>query len=564
MKKLVLFLIMLSVFSAVVFAAEKSVSGIVVNSAGNPVAGIAVYLIESIEFPAQKSRLLAKTETDTNGKFSFLDQEIKTDDSKEVKLFVYQPGKLMGWYFIYAPCFPMLTEIYISVYPVSSKTGFVTDDNGKPLEGVQVSAGSMLNKSTYFDQQFDASILTGIVELPKAITNKDGKFIMPDTPEIVSEFNVSKSGYAKQEIESDSNTYFTPKKIKMVQCGSMKGKAVEPNGKSAEIRINIVNSETANYYCAATSKDGSFEIKDIVPGDYQIKYSSISPDSDMPFAIDEVKVAAGETTDIGIIKEKSTTILSGILLDSNNKPLSGYRICAAGNSIAYTTTDINGKYEMQVIAGEICVSVTSSDQLISFIESSKLYVSAIGLTNHIVKLPAFKVVYGTVIDQENKPVIGAIVSGECHYFTKSDKDGKFELSLSSNHPRFSDASNASIEINAMYGSKLGISIDTNMKDILKKKFILKLKEIKPINILVTDDTGKPFEGASVMHVPWQPYRTNKEGKVTISSVPSGSESSLLLIAPYSREGNSSNNKIIIDSNHSKPIYTFTLNKTEIY
>ena len=579
MKKVLVFLLIAFIMlSTGVFAEENVVNGTVLDTLGKPAANVAVYLIQAPACPVKQAQLLEKTQTNDEGKFAFGSRTLEINDTQSIEVIAYEPGKILGSQVFNYYQKPIFSDIKISSFELGNKTGKVVDENGNPIEGVSVSLKMAISFSPVSGSTTSCiyfNILKDIINFPSATSDKDGDFTLSGVPVAVSTFfNAIKPGYALEEDEmmmyfASSKPINIPLKLTMVPSGGINGKVVNAEGKPAQLRVALRGKKNpGTTYDVKSNADGTFEIKDIFPANYIIYYSEKNPNNSLPFTIREIDINAGNPTNIGTLKTATTVQFSGTLLDSNMKPVSDENIVLSEKTDCFisveSVSDSKGMFKLQIVPGEYSIrNYKTGSSRIHFDDLGEVEINSKGLLNYSLKKHPVKFVKGIVFDTDNKPASKITINTGFDQ-VETDDNGNFVLQLPFDKDRYSyyfdqyGDGEETITLVATDNKKLGVTFKTTESNWLKNQISIKLIEMKPVNIFVTTNTGKPVEGAKISsRFMTEQYKTDAAGKAVITTLPMGADSRMNILNPAeldNRYGGS--DSLVIDAQHSQSLYTY--------
>jgi beta-lactamase regulating signal transducer with metallopeptidase domain/protocatechuate 3,4-dioxygenase beta subunit len=176
-----------------------SVSGIVIDTNGNPLNEIEVVLCEKAttrtshrttlkRFPD----VLARTTTNNRGRFAFDKIGIPprmTDTIANLRagvpgatLLIRGPGKALAWEPVQSYQDP---EKKIRLSPEADITGIVVDDSGKPVENAELTVHAFTHRKNYVNEDFDdaGDLNLSWSDIRIGTTTNNGKFRIPNLPQ---------------------------------------------------------------------------------------------------------------------------------------------------------------------------------------------------------------------------------------------------------------------------------------------------------------------------------------------------------------------------------------------
>lgn len=96
------------------------------------------------------------------------------------------------------------------------------------------------------------------------------------------------------------------------------------------------------------AEDGTFRVEDLAPGTYTLR---LEPAAGAPLTLEPVRVEAGEVHDVGDAVLRAPARISGTIVLGNASPRGGFTVELAGMSARLsTTTDLDGRFEFDDLA----------------------------------------------------------------------------------------------------------------------------------------------------------------------------------------------------------------------
>lgn len=484
-------------------ASAVTVTGIVKAADSKVVPGAAVYAIKSVD--EEEPKILAKTLSEADGSFMVSLEPIGMG-CQSYLLVAHTEDGYLGWsnYLVWENMKDKDISAEIFGSKVGEYKGKVIDDNGKPLAGVQIKPDSIrIKHSDKIDSMADVGMLKLAMQLPSAVTDDLGVYVLKNIPEIAEvKVTVEKSGYA----EKSDFAVECPRDLTLVPAGSISGRVIDADGKPIKgLEIQAIGGSFPE---AVTAEDGTFKLDPIVPDDYLIFLDS---EDLVAAAINDVKVSAGKTTKLKDMRAIKGVFLRGKVVDvDTGKPLSGIDI-----SITYLKdldntfsngfeTDENGVFKKRMLPGKYNIEAYSS----GYVNASKngennsdIYETTVTVDSKdnkdiLIKLKKLPVGRGKVIDQNGNPVLNASVYVGRDDLVNTDSNGKFEIALPSKRETGAEFSYVYI-LAENYNLTIGVVEHINRDDFLKGDVVLQLKPTRIQTVNVTDKAGTPIQDATV-------------------------------------------------------------------
>lgn len=252
----------------------------VLDETGKPKAGADIHLRVEFDYWHSGSTIAKSFKTDSRGQVVF--DLSSLDNQKVMRVFVAASAEkyrteIMGWYS--DPIrgnrksgLPLPPHLAMLLYPEDKTAGVVRDDDGKPIEGVEVVLMSIWRsvfKGKYYDSDFN--------EMPVAerstTTGPDGAWVFDLFPKPEQEsgsneghFRVSlkKDGYIDKEIaypfSDDGNKY--SRVVTMHRMKTVSGTVVDQDGRPIEgVQISLPNGEKRQeIHGVKTDAEGKFTL----------------------------------------------------------------------------------------------------------------------------------------------------------------------------------------------------------------------------------------------------------------------------------------------------------------
>jgi len=196
---------------------------------------------------------------------------------------------------------PEIHDFEIGLTQPACIKGIVTDEDGKPIEGVKVSAGNILGPDGFgypcVGERF-------------ATTDKDGRFEICSLPNGLTSvgcdsgaLHLKNSIFEQYPIPSDQI------RLVMTGTGAVYGKVVDKDGNRPTgqivLELNPPGEDRAGKwgYSGYLSDDGTFDISGIPPGQYIISTRPNPSSTDFEPNTGKITIEAGKTYEVEILHE---------------------------------------------------------------------------------------------------------------------------------------------------------------------------------------------------------------------------------------------------------------------
>ncbi|CAH1221754.1 hypothetical protein PAECIP111892_05037 [Paenibacillus auburnensis] len=301
------------------------INGVVRGESGKRLAGV--------EIEADINGNLRKVYTDQNGNYIIPDVSPGTGYTLTAAKAGYQGGTASVSSVVYGEIAP--ANITISGGTVS---GIVRDDQGRPVQDAIISvSGAGIRHSVKSNESGEYTL--GDLPSGQALTITAGK---------AGFTSGSKPGVEVQIGKVTANVDLTI----VLSSGAISGKVTGREGTPIEGAKVQVNAE-GQLFTELTDSSGLYTLANVPAGQgYTV---TVSKDNYLQSAIRDIAVAIGKTTaDVNFILDVNLGTISGKVIDSGNRPVSGASITAvADNKIYRAVTDKAGKYILSdVLAGK--------------------------------------------------------------------------------------------------------------------------------------------------------------------------------------------------------------------
>jgi hypothetical protein len=268
----------------------------------------------------------------------------------------------------------------------------------------------------------------------------------------------------------------------------------------------------------STNASGKFEALNLLPGSYEISVKA----SGYLTAIQTINLPTNRRLDIGQVNLSALTnfaLVAGTITDAvQHLPLVGVTVQVTGASTAQTQTDANGRYSIEVNAGNITLKVSHPGYQLSSASTVAAVGEQITFSPTLYLLtdspPSGVALRGQVIDAENnKPLPNALVTSGI-LIVLTDNNGEFILSgLSAGDINVSVtlAGYRSVSINGT--ASQGSVIDLGRLSMLSNPVL----RTEVAGIVTDIDTGKPIVAATVT-IGNQVVQSDQDGVYRITNV----------------------------------------------
>ncbi len=510
---------------------QPPVSGIVQTATGEPIAGAELYLTPPYGPPEHLKRIVEAgnsdfpmTTSDEQGSFT-----INLSNRAHYQL-IY--GKAPGYvdaieslthshYIPYphhsAPQEP--TTYTIIMYPPTTLTGIVRNEEGDPIPGATVEAVPATIKGQYF----------GSRKYAHSPTNGAGKFTLTDIPETSVSLHVTTPGYAKAfKVVEPGETI----EIEINRGATVRGKAIDIEGKPvANLELTMQNKwdhtpdvrPSPNLWSgrALTADDGAFAFLNVPPGEYTfvVPHMHNQKQSHGIFktpAEESVTVTVPESGDpdsINVPIFYGYSIEGTVVEEGTDTPVPNARVWLTNHNYPHPSVlaDEKGSFKLDGIFAEHTYSITATADGFTFsprrdsvswgtTQTLQVQVPTTGtVASATLEMFRDKHLTGRVIDSEtSSPISGAQVKVVKNHYashtqvpekqtTSTDENGHFSLVMPREEPH-------RVRVEAE-GYAPGISppfATTDEQDIT----ISMQKGVSASGIVYGPD-GNPFEGASI-------------------------------------------------------------------
>ncbi len=444
--------------------ASAATSGVIVSRSGAPIADATVTVRRAqavtdrrASVLADSSVTIATTTTSENGTFTF-DAKLDGIYALDVASDGFAPAT--------TPILAGSTDLSFMLDAAPPRKGRVTA-SGKPVANARV-----------------------IVSQEDAVryatkTDERGTYTIPSPGRWCNELVIVHPDFAPHAIELTPRTSLDAEVTKGLEIN---GKVVDAAEKP------VANSRVvANWAMTTTSKDGAFTLR-----------VESAPDWIEAFAGDASGSAKKGTTTIAIA---SRPTISGAVRDATKRPLAGAIVHAFAQNgprsfeSRFAITDDRGNYRVEHLSKPSYMVVAYSSDDVTFEQRANV---AAGTKNADFLAHATDSIHGIVVDEQKKPVAGAVVqfvfagmpliygvTADQRGSTISGADGRFQWRA--RQAVLDVAAEASLQIQATrhgYGAATA-AVDT------KKAITLTLPKGIDVAGIVVDGEGNPVAGAGI-------------------------------------------------------------------
>jgi carboxypeptidase family protein len=236
--------------------------------------------------------------------------------------------------------------------PGLSIRGSVRDDRGWPVTGAQVTA-------------FQWRSAEGVV---RAESLPDGSFALPGLSPGQYHVTVSAPGFGggAQDVAAGAEDVG----LVLHLAGAVTGTVVDAAGRAVEVFALAARPASRPVgppeVQSVADRGGRFRVGELAEATYVLQFSAPGRGS---VTVLEVKVAAGQTTDIGTVRLAPTAALRGTVVDAHGAPVGGAVVWAQppealafGLPVEEAVTDPAGRFELRgVTTGTVAVTARHPD-----------------------------------------------------------------------------------------------------------------------------------------------------------------------------------------------------------
>lgn len=423
-----------------------SARGSVVDTGGNPVAGVRVYAVLTGYAEVGTDVLTAvKAGAVSRADGSFRFKSFPRPKSRlGYYLVAFEPDKYLGWargegdlraegWWMMGP--EPADGYRIVVSKPGVREGRVTDRNGNGVPDATVSPrGLALKTADGSDQSVGMKYLSPVVKLNPAITDSDGRYRLTGIPEAAMVApSASKRGYT--EIRFGGWDSYT---LVLQPGGSISGRLVDARG--APMPGEWINTFSGGYAEVKTGDYGSFIIDGVPPGTHDV---GARLRNGFHKGITGVVVTEGKVTAIGDFKMPRLVTLAGRVLEARTgTPVAGARVEASSAKSPGEArdpwisisgrADSRGVYELAVLPGRASLGAWGGRPGLTSGPPRQVTVGRDGLSGVDLKLRSGDMARGIVLDTRGRPAEKVIVQIHTEGSSSiiqalTDANGEFEL-----------------------------------------------------------------------------------------------------------------------------------------
>ncbi len=409
-------------------AQAESLAGRVVDKAGAGIPGARVWAIGGRWDEPEPA---AQATTDDQGRFAMPRAWGQGGPASlhYLSLFARAGDGRIGWQTTVWRNSVDANDIRIELGPVGEATGRVVDQQGRPVDGVEVTPVLFIRSADPASQDY-IRLSPDLARLYRATTAPDGSFRLAGIPQggaIQSTF--AARGFGKPRISWDTTR---PVTIAIDgRIGRIQGRLKPPDvrGLSGRFAISLTRwaspdkpapSSFSRLYFQTVSADpdGTFRFDELPPDRYTIE---VLPGPGIPFAAQPVKdfeVGPNAVASLEVPLERLLTINGRVVDAGTGKGIAGTQVNGLRvddtRLIQYTgqaETDADGRYTIATRPGTIQLQPSSVPRAYLGLyskECPKLEVTADRTWPDLKLAPAMEL-DGIVVDPDGQPVVGAEV-----------------------------------------------------------------------------------------------------------------------------------------------------------
>ncbi len=291
------------------------------------------------------------------------------------------------------------TSIVIQLGVADSITGMVTDEQGRPVKGAQLSARP-------------AEPIPG-GRYVSARSAEDGRFSLDGLTPGLYRVGVrpQRGGLEAAFVEVPSGT--ADVSLTLPAPGEISGRVLQPDGQpvtSCSLRLSPVSGGAGSVFTRVRDPDGNFSLSGLSPGEYRV--SASSPDgSNSPGTV--VLVASGGRVPGIVLTLMPPGVVTGRVLSETGRPIVGAQVHASTTSRAGSSgrgsarSDRDGGFELKGLRPGTYRIQASKDGMIALTEGI-VVLSGVVATADIRFRPTGGILV-TVLDESGVPIPGASV-----------------------------------------------------------------------------------------------------------------------------------------------------------
>ncbi|HEX8833332.1 MAG TPA: carboxypeptidase regulatory-like domain-containing protein, partial [Abditibacteriaceae bacterium] len=512
----------------------KSVSGVVTDAGGKPVAGANVQLryVMGKNFVWLQSLPIQTTysaSTDANGEWTLHDipttgtAQFELNDPAYVRVtceLSLNPGSV-------AP--PLIAR------PGANLTGRAVDEAGRPVAGIRISAQGQNGSYGWAESTTDADGRYKLTGLGSGAYN-----VTPDQKEDSALTAAAIEGAKAREGHTVALADLVLTPGALIQGTVVDDESGEP---IPGIHIGAHGPHrprsSAAVDVAYTGADGKYSMR-VPPGKnfpyvMGINSEHLYPENSSPSKLMEIELAKGETKTLNF-RLKRALVLSGTAIDEAGRPVADAQIMAGSDWRHSVKTDAAGAWRIPGLEpGTVDLQVSDGWQLPQPVQAQ---LPAKGpITLRLRKIPAVRL-QGVVVNVEGAPVTGATVelfaagrpSFEAEQVTVTDAEGRFvfenihinlapTIEVKKTGYRF--VSGGEVKRETQTTAVSGAMVPNLTAPFLANTVVLAALSQTATGRVVNPD-GKPVAGARVAIAGTDKnITTDTEGKFTLSGLPEG-------------------------------------------
>jgi hypothetical protein len=355
-------------------AAASDPAGVVLDTAGKPVAGVAVSAIGRSWADPDVS---ASATTGPDGRFVLRGAwKLQDLDLIYVGLFARAPDGRCGWRGTIWRNDPASHDLTIELGDIADVAARLVDQDGKPLADCDVTVET-LDRSVPEKNQYDEIVLPDSLAKPfRSRSDRDGRFVLKAIPRVVK-----LRARVDEPLVGRPSVSWDPGKVSTLvldrRLGEISGRLIAPDGKEIPGKVNLdlrrnpapagLELSKGDFQFTLSrsiplQKDGRFRFTGLPPGGYfvDLEFSAEVPyfaehrqalvlEPDKPFKPLEIALRRLPVVKGRVIDETSGWGIAGVELTAFN---------LQGNSLQYgrhTTTDASGNFVIAVQPGEMMI-----------------------------------------------------------------------------------------------------------------------------------------------------------------------------------------------------------------
>lgn len=343
---------------------EDRCQGAVVSQSGRRVAHATVVLYYD-GVGDLDDRVLAKTTSDAQGKFSFKTEPLFVNRTEHAYhrdknyLIASHPDHALGWYTIHDQ--QQQTHYEITVTDPRSHVITVVDSSDRPLPNARVwvyDAGDREGSDPLFKSDL---WVTKDIGINGVTTNQQGQAHFRNLPPTKCSFYASLEGYAR------TLAFPGQARIRLTPGGSVKGRIVDADGHPAQLAVVRLAAEWMNgFFWVRTNSQGEFVFKDLPAAGWDMsawgqgktgngKYVLTVKHDQLSVPNTTLSLEPGELVDDLLLTAYAETTLvhCGVISADLGERLAGARI-SGNNEIGRINgySDAEGVFHVRVLPGD--------------------------------------------------------------------------------------------------------------------------------------------------------------------------------------------------------------------